>query len=318
MDSSVELLWPGIHPYVACLAASALISFCVLFFDVRRNGLSLKTGFCFALTAIPLGIVGAKLFYFFAKFELLYALYGLGGLLRFRIGEFAFTGALLGMLAATAISALLTRRKPQKVMDAVAAASMLFLALARFGEYFVEFGTGPYVYNESFQFFPLAVKNIYDEWYAAVFMLEGLIALILFLLLFLRRFAGAYHKSDVGLLLFVLSQVFCESLRAESLKWGFVRVQQLSCVVLAAVILVKYSIQILKNGGGIGRILPQAGIFLLGIGICVGVEFALDKTNIPQPVSYSAMLLALFAMGAVTLLQMRAAWTSKKSTVESI
>lgn len=318
MASSADSFGLSIHPYLLCLIASAIISLCVLFFDARRQGLRLRTGIFFALSALPLGIIGAKLFYFFAKFGLLYSLHGFGGLLRFKIGEFAFTGAVLGALAAAAISALVTKQKPHKVMDAAVSAGMLFIALARFSEYFVEFGTGPYIYEEALHFFPFAVANMYGEWYAAVFMLEGLTALILFLLLFFRRFSGAWHKGEIGLLLFVLSQVFCESLRAESLKWGFVRVQQLSCVAIALVILLKYGIQIVKNGGGMGKVLWQTGIFLIGIGICVGVEFALDKTNIPKPVSYAAMILALMAMGAVTLVQMRRAAIFKKTAGASI
>ena len=42
-------------------------------------------------------------------------------------------------------------------------------------------------------------------------------------------------------------------------------------------------------------------LLLLGVGVCIGAEFALDKTNLPNTLVYAVMLAALLGMGFLTV-----------------
>ncbi len=307
MQSASGILGTGLSPYILCLVVGILISLAVLQLQLRYAKISGSTGILYALTGIPLGIAGAKLFYALARFGFLHGIYGVEGLFRLRVGEFAFTGAILGVLGAAWLTARLTRQKARAVIDAVAPAGMLLIALARFSEYYTDFGAGAYIYETALHFFPFAVPNVYGEWYAAIFMLEGLVALAGFILLSAKKFPGHISKGDTALLLFALTQVLLESLRSETIKWGFVRVQQLSSVAIAAAILVKYGLRLKQNGYPTKRLLVQAGVYFACIVLCVGVEFALDKTEIPRYISYLAMMAALSAMGLITFAHMNRA-----------
>lgn len=291
--------------YYICLFAAFLISVSVMAHDFRKKHLRGNAWMYLSLMGLVLGVVGAKLFFFLAELHLQYPIYGMSGLLRTEPGEFAFTGALLGVLAAAWITARCTREKMQTVLDAAAPAAMLLIALARFSEYFTNINTGAYLDNASFHFFPLAVVNQYGEWYAAVFMLEGMIALVIFRMLKNRRFPKKIHACDAALLLFALSQIFCESLRKDSIRWGFVRVQQISCVAIVLWIAAKNAVKLRNHGTPVWRLLEQTGIFLACIALCIGVEFALDKTDIPSYISYSVMAAALFGMGVDAFGQMK-------------
>ena len=71
-----------------------------------------------------------------------------------------------------------------------------------------------------------------------------------------------------------MAQIFCESLRAETLRWGFVRVQQVQCAVFALAVL---AIGAACGAGGVGLIatafigLPMVAdmLILLGGGAAV-------------------------------------------------
>ena len=303
-DDGLALGLP-MDPYIACLIVSAVIGVGLLLLRYRRNQRDLNMTILFAVLSVPLGIVCAKLFYALARFSYLYGVFGVEGLVRFKVGEFAFTGAILGVLLAAGITARVTQRRFSAVLDMVAPQAMLIAALARFSEYFTQFGVGDYVADTNLQFFPLALPNVYDEWYAAIFMLEGTVALIAYIMLSSKKFPQSIHKGELALLIFALSQVFLESLRTETLKWGFVRVQQLSSVVIACVIFTVNAVSARKHGAPLRGLLINAGVMFLGVAVCVGVEFALDKTDIPRTVSYMAMVLVLVVMGVIIVSQMR-------------
>ncbi|MCR4883127.1 MAG: hypothetical protein K6A68_06130, partial [Clostridiales bacterium] len=95
-------------------------------------------------------------------------------------------------------------------------------------------------------------------------------------------------------------QIFCESLRARCMKWGFVRIEQLFCGLL---VLLLVTISCRKTGfqrSFLKRYWPVAGIILC-IGIIVFVEFALDKFNISDFVCYLLMMVSLISMSALEI-----------------
>lgn len=263
----------------------------------RREGLCVKMTAVLAALAAVLGALCGRLYLHAAK----YMVYGAGfegyTVLSSRPYEYAACGTLLGVLLAGVLSAKLAKQSLLKTMDALAPAGLLALAVARFGEHFSDFGWGPVVENAAFQRFPFAVADIFGQWRLAVYVLEGLLALAVCACALRVK---AQRQGDcflTALLLFAATQIFCESLRTETVRWGFVRVQQLQCAVFMLAVLLAYT---LRAKGAAKKTLPAWVLFVLGVGMLVFIEYALDKIDaLTTPVCYTMMAATLALMAGM-------------------
>ncbi|MHC1787252.1 MAG: prolipoprotein diacylglyceryl transferase family protein [Christensenellales bacterium] len=281
--------------YLLCLAAAILLGGGCLLVCARR-ALPGHGATRYPLLCLALGLLGARLFYFLVRSEYLIAMYGWGRLWRLDILDLAFGGAVAGLLLAGLIAARFWRQAPGRMLDLLTPPALLTLILARLGEYFVDFGQGAYVAEPARQFFPLAVRNTYGEWYYAVFMLEALIALLILLRSLRRRGQGGEWQMALGLLL--LGQILCESLRADTLRWGFVKAQQLFCALGLAALLSWQLRRSLRAGGTWRRLAWRPLLFILGLAAVIGIEFALDKwQEMPQAALYALLCLSLLGLG---------------------
>ena len=215
----------------------------------------------------------------------------------------SFFGGAAGVILGAVLAAKCTGNRPMAALNAYAPAGALMAAMARFAEYFL--GTvcvGRMIEDEAFQFFPLArgVDYGYDytEWYLAVFMLAGIAYLTVFLVS-LARFKG---KRFLRTLFYIcLPQIILESLRNYNrLTWTqFVRVEQLACMLYIEAVFLLYALWAGK--GTKNRFLP-AIVGLACAGVFIGVEFALDKTNLPHVFTYSVMAAGLVVLGVMECL----------------
>lgn len=277
---------------LVCMAAGALR----LQSRQRRGIVALPA---LVLSAV-LGFALAKVGYVLMQWNFVGRRYGVQAFLRMDPTEFCFfmgcAGVALGML----LAAVICRRPVLRTMDAFAPGLALGVAVARMGEIFLDVaGTGAYVQNEALQFFPVAVVNEWQEWYYAVFMLSGVCALAVAAVWFFRRGDEARPGLTFLRVAFYLAlpQLFCESLRVEFMRWGFVKVEQLLCAVTAVGVIALHC----KAGR---RWWPLAATLGIVAGL-VGVEFALDKSGLPALPCYSVMLLLLAALAAVEILALR-------------
>lgn len=127
-------------------------------------------------------------------------------------------------------------------------------------------------------------------------MLEALFALVMVLVALYGRQAGGARRWQRVLLLLLLTQVFSESLRAETIKWGFVRVHQLFSAMGIAALMLCWTWKAHRNGRG--WCLPELAVLLIGVGLLIGIEFALDRwQQTPRWVLYGAMALVLTGIG---------------------
>lgn len=247
-----------------------------------------------------LGFALAKAGYVLLQWSYVGRRYGMEAFLRMEPDEFSFfcgcVGVCLGMLAAAA----LLRRPLRRCMDAFAPGFALAVAVARLGEIFLDvYGTGAYVSAPALQFFPLAVTNEWEEWYYAVFMLSAVFALAVALVWLVRRADEPLPGLTFLRVAFYLAlpQLLCESLRAEFMRWGFVKVEQLLCAVTAVAVIALHC----RAGR---RWWPLAAALGIVAGL-VGVEFALDKSGLPPLPCYAVMLLLLAIFAAVEMLAVR-------------
>ena len=298
--------------YGVCLAVAIAVSLLALRPRAKRMGMPEGTVLRFGLTAIPLAVVGARLFYCAVRAPRLFPEYDAGFLLRIWEGGFGIAGAFGGCALAAYITARRTGQPVGRMMDCVVPGCALMLALARFSEGFAGTGYGDYLENEALWFFPLAVKNIYGEYYVALFMLEGLVALALAAaLLRMEKRGTADRPGDLTLLFLLLygaTQIVLESLRRDSfLRWGFVRVNQLFGVALLALVTAVSSARAWRAGASRTRLALEWSAALLCVGVGVGMEFAFEKSRIPNLIAYGILIAAMAVIAGLAFAQMRRA-----------
>lgn len=243
-----------------------------------------------------MGAVGAKLLYYLAMIDFMVMQGWLRSLADLTAGTFSYYGGVAGFCLGVALAARLTRQRPLALLDAFTPAGILLAALARFGEVFLDgVGTRDMLYWEHPEhcFFPLAVRNEWDEWLYAVFMLEGLLTLGVLALCLIRFKKRRFLRS---LFYLCLIQILCESLRSDSFTWLFVKVEQLLCMLAVAGVLLVYCV---KTPGVPHRWLPFILCFPVAA-VFVVLEFALNgKIPMNHTLCYAIMIAGLAALAFI-------------------
>ena len=306
---------PNLTGYGLWIAAAVLLGAAFfLLYGRKRIGLAAVVR-TLALT-VPLGLIGARLLYVALRIKWFQEI-GLENILwpmteeHFYWGDaqgFALWGAVGGAALAALLAAKRSGKKAGEVMDALAPAAALTIALCRFGEFLIGEGVGPEVENEALWFFPVAVSNEWSSQYA-VFMYEGFTALVILAMLLTwgRRYAGG-DRARLFLILYSATQVLLESLRRDSfLAWQFLRVSQLICaLVLAGMMLAALARRKRPEGAALrkGPVVPVAGgLFLAVVGFVVWLEFAIDKSAVLElGTAYLLEAVSCVALGVTSAL----------------
>ena len=270
-----SILGREMTPYAVSIWIAGILALGVFLWQGRR----LKTA-ALAWTAglgIALGLLGARGYYVLARLDYFLEI----GLDQFFVSAeeerfwgsasgAAFWGAVGGVCLGALIAGMITKEKVSALLDALAPAAALGIAVSRFGENSIGEGIGPEVTEEGLQFFPLAVTNEWGEWNYALFLLEGLVGLVIFALLITagRRYRDGY-RARMFLILYSSAQLVLEALRRDNfLRWLFVRVSQVASalVLLGLVIagLIRWARK-RKAGGGAGRLAGRTALYLLGM-----------------------------------------------------
>lgn len=288
---------------LVCAFAAGLLLLCL---TQRKAGLRADTAEIFALLALPLGLCGARLFYCLARLTL-YMEIGLGSIFRLWDGGFALWGAVGGAVVAALLTAKITRQSAVKLLDALAAPAALVIAIARFAEFASGEGIGLEVEAEFFQRFPFAVFDPeWEVWFWAIFIAEGVAALAIFVILQVKKFNRAGDKAKLFLVLYCSAQILLESLRRdEFLRWLFVRVSQLTAVLVLGGLMFWSLYQWAKADKAkrmpVKPLIINWVIFLVGVGLCIAMEFAVDKSaDMPVWLCYCIMAVCCCAFGATS------------------
>ena len=276
--------------YAALGAALGLIALALL---LRRHhwekGMAPLTG----VLSIAGGFIVSRLFFGWLD-NSLGAPLSFRGMLMVTGGGYSMMGALLGACLGALLAARIRKQNAARLLDFLAPALLLFIACERLGEGYIEdFGVSRPLEGELIKGSFLAVKGLY-EWYLATYLLESFAALILALVL-LRDENDKRRPGDtflLFLLLFGASQVILESLRFDHhLRWSFVSLQEIiAFMLLAAGVLTAALRQIRKRRG-----LAIAALTALAVslGVCIGLEFAIDRTEISRYLIYAVFLIAV-------------------------
>lgn len=228
-------------------------------------------------------------------------------LLEFEIDSVSFFCGAAGVLLGTALANRVTRKGSVSAgLDAFAPFGALLAALFRLGELFHgSYGAGSILpEGSSFAFFPLALEIHADGGFSyhvwAVCVLSAVFALVWAGISFFRlRNTRPGLNWTATLFFLALPQIFCESLRKRGMFWLFVHTEELLCALVLLAVLLFWLIRSGKQLSFLRRWAPL-GVLLLGAGLLVAVEFAIDGKyfGLPVPVCYLIMIGVLAALGA--------------------
>ncbi len=297
----------NIGAYLAVMGACALFS-CALFGVSARNRLgfssrrALSLGVCTLLLGTVLCILCAKVLFFFFRFSYLTRNRGGEFWLSLRTEELSYYGGVAGVSFAVMLCARLFRLNVRETLNAFAPAGALMAAAARFAEYFL-YPTGTGATLDQPLPFPLALRIVYDEDYSeyvlAVFMLEGIVSLVVFVLSLLRKKEPRRFLRTLAWL--CIPQILLESLRSDAINWLLVHVEQLLCFLFVQGVLVWYGWN--GNRKSFSSWVP-ALLGLLVCGVIIAGEFALEGkillggSMIPRWITYLVMVSALAVLAA--------------------
>ncbi len=244
----------GIVPWYSLIIVTAIaLGVYLCGREEKRLGLPKDTAIDSVLWAIPLGIIGARLYYVAFAWDQFS-----GNLIRILYvweGGVAIYGALLGGLLGVWLNARRKKINLLTLLDMIAPSVVLAQALGRWGNYFNLEAYGEAVLNPAWQFFPFAVFIPGVEggtWHLATFFYESVWDLVCFALLMAFR-KRMTRRGDVFLwyvLLYGAGRAVVEGLRLDSLMFmnGTIRVSQwLSFLGMAAVVAV-FAFRMLKVG----------------------------------------------------------------------
>ncbi len=310
-ESNVAPMDLTIPMYALALVVAVVAGLLLMHGLCRKKGLKGTTALNFALLALPLGLIGARLFYVVNRFSVFQEA-GLELVTNLWFGGYALWGAIGGGVLAALLCAKLTKQKFSRIMDAAAAPTVLVIGLARLAEYFNGEGIGIMIENKSLQFFPFAVRTACtmwdgvvekEEWRLAVFVLEALAAFVILLVL-LRTREEDGRQTKVFFLLFCAASLVLESIRMDKcLVWQtlFIKVNQLTSALVLTGIAVCCMIRRLRradDGLTKNKAIACGVVYVLLAGVCIGMEFALQKLPwLPNWACYGIMTLSTAGIG---------------------
>ena len=281
------------------------LALCTAWLAVRANkrGMKLAPVFTGVLLGAVLAFVVAKALYTVLLSSKVWPRYGWASLIRLEASEFSFIGGCLGMVLGMVISARLHKIQPASLLSLFAPVGAFMTAGARVAEVFLDMqGAGKLVEIAFFERIPFAVQSDWNQlWFWAVFFLEALFALIAAVIFSVWKKGDAIVSLRFERVVYYLCvpQIFCESLRALGMRWGFVRIEQVLCGVIIEGLLIYGCLQYTGAKGFWKRFWPCFAA--LGcVVVIVGVEFGLDKVpSVPDAIWYCVMIAALVGFAAL-------------------
>ena len=242
------------------------------------------------LLGVFLGAICSKIFFALFSFNVDVPFFGKMLPQVFTGGGHSMFGALVGGFAGAVIAARLMKQNPLDYADAFSVAALGFVFFARLGEMHVEdFGISRSLVYDFTARLPFAINGEYDSC-LATYLLEAACALVMLGILLhdTKKQARPGNTFILFLLLFGASQIVMESLRYDRhMSFTFIRMQQ----VLAILVLTGGLLWAARRAGkGSKTLWLLFGMMVLISGIGVGLEFAIDRTEINRYLLYLAFV----------------------------
>lgn len=253
----LNIAWYGV-----IIAGGMVLGVLLAMARASRRGYHTDVILDFVLLAIPLAIVGARLYY--VAFEWKNYADDLIKIFAVNEGGLAIYGGVIGGVLAALILSRAKKFPLLTLLDLAIPSLILGQSIGRWGNFVNQEAFGALVSNPKLQFFPFAVYiQALGEWHQATFFYESMWNLLLFAFVLLL----ARKRPKDGTLLAVyfigygIGRAFIEGLRTDSLYlFDGVRVSQ---VLSAALVLLGIVLLILLKTGKIAA-KPYSGKHLAG------------------------------------------------------
>jgi len=239
----LNIAWYGV-----IIACGLLLGIALGVFRAKKRGWKSDLVLDFVLLAVPLAVIGARLYYVAFEWES-YA-HNLVDIFAINKGGLAIYGGVIGGFLAAFLFTRVTKFPFLKLIDLVIPSLILGQVMGRWGNFINQEAFGGLITNPGLQFFPFAVYiDTLGEWHQATFFYESFCNSILLVVTLL---IGKKRPKD-GILLSVyfigygVIRAIVEGFRTDSLYLtGSIRVSQLlsALLVLTGILL----LVLLKKG----------------------------------------------------------------------
>ena len=231
---------------------------------IKRRGYTSEVIFDFLLLAIPLGIIGARLYYVAFSFEEFAG--NLGAIFSLRMTGLAIYGAVIGGIVAALILCKWRKMSFWDITDAAVPALILAQAMGRWGNFFNQEVYGHLLTNVSgqitqhFALLPPAVL-VGGEWHVALFFYESCWNLLSCLILVYFWKKWPEMRGGATWLYFALysgARGILEGMRQTEyiLKIGGIAVSQVLSIIIC-IISIGMVIYLFKRGGFQKKEVPE-------------------------------------------------------------
>ena len=293
----ISLFGTEMYPFGLCCAVGAVCALIAAGVICRMRKSRPGTAPLLGLLCLVLGIICSRLAFCLMDQEL-GTMMPFGAWFLADRGGWSLFGTIGGVMLGAWLTARIAGEKPARMLDAASVSMCLFIAAERLAEDRIDGFNISRTLPEGIQadgFF--IVKDSYDLCYLATYRFAAIFAVILFLVLAVSMLRGKRADGDTWIQFLILGGaggILLESLRYDGfLEFSFVRFQQ----VLAAVMLVWGLVMAARRSGKHGKrlVLAVTGILVLSIGLCIAIEFALDRTRLSHILLYVIMTAAVAA-----------------------
>ena len=299
-----EITLYGILMLLACLLAGT--AFILL---AGRKGIKRPAAAVYCLLAAVFGLLLGRLIYCAVRFDRMFYdemgdFRGLSPFFDIRTGSLNIGGVMLGCILASPLAAKIGKGKAAAYLDCAVFPGLALFIAERLLEPLAGKGYGVYLYDSPLTFYPFAMQTYMDEYALSVCFIEAVLALALvFALLAMKKRLKTGQLFLCALTLFCTSQIMPESLRHDDVLFIFIfaRVTQICYALMLAGAHIAALARARKNGLSFKRAALEFLLLLAGAGVCIGAEFALDKTNLSHTLIYAVMIAALAGMAALIL-----------------
>lgn len=225
--------------YGILIAVSIVIGLLLCIKEEKERKLPKDTAVDMALYAVPLAVIGARLYYVVFEWDSFKD--NLISIIHVWEGGLAIYGGVIGGLLGLII---LSKRKEialSTLTDMIVPSLILGQAIGRWGNFFNKEAHGGIVEQAFLRFFPVSVL-IDGNWYYATFFYESVWNFLGFIFLYSNRKNMREYKGALTLWYFAwysLGRMVIEMLRTDSLMLGSIRVSQaLSLMIFIVSILI--------------------------------------------------------------------------------
>ncbi len=290
------------------LAALVGLVFCVPRLMRRSLGYGVWIRLC--VCVLPLAWLFARLFYALAGWVMipLEGIFDLNtgrdplAVLYFWHGGYSLVGAILGAALGGKLAELWTRTEKGDLRDALAVGIPAAVLVERLCERGSGLGLGRFVTADWLIGTGLC-PAVDGDLVHPVYLYEALVALILLIVMLVlslrRREAQGGALLRIFLVLFGLTQVVFESLRADGhMVEHFVHVQQVYSICLAVGVMACWSVKAARKTGRHPALTVGWILTLAAVGVTIWAEFGVDRWGKPL-LAYGVMIVCMAVIGVV-------------------